>query len=67
MMTFSSDYRSRLMKTYKCQIKRSQPRHPQSNGREERLNGTIHDTLYATDQSITSFDQALQLTQDKYN
>ena len=65
-MTFSSVYFSQLMKTFKCQIERSRPRHPQSNGRVERVNRTIQDILYATDQAIISFHQALQLTQDEY-
>ena len=65
-MTFSSVYFSQLMKTFKCTIKRSRPRHPQSNGRVERVNRTIQDILYATDQANIPFHKALHLTQDEY-
>ena len=34
------------MTVFLVKIKRSRPRHPKTNGRVEKLNGTIQDMLY---------------------
>ena len=40
------------MTVFLVKINRSRPRHPQTNGRVERLNGTIQDMLYPSSTDI---------------